>query len=62
MVASDIRLEVVPEDSDDNRVLECALAAQAAYAVTGDGHLLALQEFEGIPILPPAGFLTLLQL
>ena len=62
VVESEIRLEVVQEDPDDNRVLECALTSQAAYIVTGDGHLLELGEFEGIVILPPAGFLTLLRL
>ena len=62
VVESDIKLDVVQEDPDDNRVLECALASQASYIVTGDGHLLELGEFEGIMILPPAGLLTLLQL
>jgi putative PIN family toxin of toxin-antitoxin system len=62
VVESEITLAVVQEDPDDNRVLECALASQASYIVTGDGHLLELEEFDGITILSPAGFLTLLQL
>ena len=62
MVESEIKLDEVQEDPDDNRVLECALASQASYIVTGDNHLLKLGEFEGIVILSPAGFLTLLQL
>jgi predicted nucleic acid-binding protein len=62
VVESDIKLDVVPEDPDNNRVLECALASQAAYIITGDGHLLEIGEFEGIVILPPTGFLMLLSL
>jgi putative PIN family toxin of toxin-antitoxin system len=57
-----MELDVVQEDPDDNRILECALAAQASYIATGDRHLLSLGEFADIEILPPAGFLTLLNL
>jgi hypothetical protein len=28
-------LDAVPDDSDDNRVLECAVAANSRYIVTG---------------------------
>jgi predicted nucleic acid-binding protein len=39
-------------------VLECALAAEADYIVSGDKkHLLALREFRGISIVSPAEFL-----
>ena len=62
VVESEITLDVVQKDPDDNRVLECALASQASYIITGDGHLIELEEFDGITILSPAGFLTLLQL
>jgi predicted nucleic acid-binding protein len=42
-----------------NRVLECALAAQATVIVTGDRrHLLPLGSYEGIDILTPAHFLA----
>lgn len=44
-------------DGPDNRILECARAAKAALIVTGDRHLLALKEFEGIGITRTAGFL-----
>jgi putative PIN family toxin of toxin-antitoxin system len=32
-------------DPDDNRVLECALASNAGFIVTGDRHLLRLTPF-----------------
>jgi len=45
-------------DPDDEMILECALAAQADFIVSGDKkHLLALRQFRGIPIIRPAEFL-----
>ncbi len=42
----------------DNRILECAVEAQADVIVTGDKkHLLPLNEFRGIRIQQPADFL-----
>jgi putative PIN family toxin of toxin-antitoxin system len=44
------KLDVVHEDSADNRVLECALEAKADYVVSGDQHLLKLGEYRNIRI------------
>lgn len=45
-------------DPDDEMILECALAAEADFIVSGDKkHLLALRQFKGIPIVSPAEFL-----
>jgi putative PIN family toxin of toxin-antitoxin system len=44
-------------DPDDNRVLECALEAQARCIITGDHHLLVLHPFREIDILTPRQFL-----
>lgn len=52
-----VTLDVVQNDPDDNRVLECALEAEADFIVSGDSDLLALKEYEGIPILNPQQFL-----
>ena len=46
-----VRLDVVADDPDDNRVLECAVAGRADCIVSGDRHLLRLGAFEGTPIL-----------
>src|SRR6266481_8108139 len=54
------RVNAVKEDPDDNRILECALAAGADMTVSGDGHLLRLTAFEGIAILTPREFLSTL--
>lgn len=45
-------------DPDDEIVLECALASEAEFIVSGDKrHLLPLEEFSGILIVSPAEFL-----
>ena len=46
----------VSEDPADNRVLEAAGAAAADVIVSGDHHLLALKEWQGIRVLSPADF------
>ncbi|MPZ98351.1 MAG: putative toxin-antitoxin system toxin component, PIN family [Dehalococcoidia bacterium] len=43
----------VPDDPDDDRVLEAALAGEAELIVSGDRHLLRLDEWQRIPILRP---------
>lgn len=45
------RIDVVKEDPEDNRVLECAVEAKADYIITGDRHLLGLKDFQGIRIV-----------
>ena len=48
---------VVAKD-DDNRILECAVAARADYLVTGDKeHLLPLRSIGATQIVTPAAFL-----
>ena len=50
VVESELRLSIVT-DEPDNRILECALEAGASAIVTGDRHLLALQNYRGIGIM-----------
>lgn len=52
------RIAVVTAKDDDNRILECAMAARAEYLVTGDKeHLLPLQSIGETRIVSPATFL-----
>lgn len=44
----------VSRDPDDDQVLACALAAQADLIVSGDGDLLTLKCFQGVPIVTAA--------
>ena len=53
-------VQEIIEDPADDAVLSCAKEAGAAYVVTGDEHLLALREYEGIKIVNPAAFLSVL--
>ena len=62
VVEPQFSLDVIKEDPADNRVLECALAGEASYIVTGNAHLLRLKEYRGVVILNPAGFLALAKL
>lgn len=47
-------------DPRDDKFLEVAVAGRADAIVSGDGNLLALHPFEGIPVLLPAVFLHML--
>jgi uncharacterized protein len=52
----------IKDDPDDDRILECAIAANAAFIVTGDGDLLRMGQFETIEIIRVTDFLTRLPL
>ena len=57
IVSSEEPVFAVKEDPDDNKILECALAAKAEVIVSGDLHLLRLQQWRGVKILTPADFM-----
>lgn len=58
LVEPEIRISVIQEKDDDNRILECAVEAKADYLVTGDKkHLQPLREYAGIKICSPEEFL-----
>lgn len=47
----------VLKDEPDNRILECALAANADLIVTGDREMLSLERFRGVRIVSLRAFL-----
>ncbi len=51
------KVKAVIGDPDDNRILECALAARADCVVSGDRHLLRLGSYMSIAIMSPREFL-----
>ena len=51
-------LEAVEDDPDDDKILECAVAGNADYIVSGDSHLLDIEEHRGVEILSPDEFLS----
>ena len=56
------RLDVIEQDPSDHRYAECAVEGGAEILVSGDRHLLALGEYQGVQVLDPAGFLAWLEL
>lgn len=62
LVYPEVKVSVIKEKEDDNRILECAIESEAQYIVSGDKrHLLPLKEFRGIKILSPVKFLELFE-
>lgn len=57
VVTPKIKLKVVKENHSDNKVLGCAMVADADYIVTGDKHLLNLKSFEKTKIVTSSDFL-----
>ncbi len=53
LVEPQFTLQVVPDDDDDNRIVECAVAGEAALIVTYDKDLLRLKSYQSIGIIHP---------
>lgn len=52
------RIAIIKAKDADNRILECAVAGEADYLISGDKkHILPLKQYQGIRILSPADFL-----
>ena len=47
---------IVPDDLKDDAILACAKDGKADYVVSGDEHLVAMNEYLGIKILTPREF------
>ena len=56
-VTPETEVNAIEDDESDNMFLEAAVSADAEYVVSGDPHLLELDNFRGIRILPPDKFL-----
>ena len=52
-------LKAVPNDPDDDMVIECAVVCNASHIVTGDKHLLSLVKYQDIAIAKAADFVNL---
>lgn len=51
------KLEIVKEDPDDDKFIECAIALKAEYIITGDKAILSLGQYMNIRILSPIEFI-----
>lgn len=52
-------VNIIDDDTEDNKILECAISAGAEFVVSGDKHLLTLKSFEGIKIVTPEEFIKI---
>ena len=59
-VAGARRIRVVAADPEDDKYLVAAIEGRAQFVVTGDRHLLSLGDYEGIGIVTPREFVSLL--
>ena len=55
------KVQVIANDPEDNKFLECAITGEANYIVSGDRHLLNLRQYRGIPIVNASDYLKALQ-
>ncbi|MBS3095790.1 putative toxin-antitoxin system toxin component, PIN family [Candidatus Woesearchaeota archaeon] len=53
LVNPQIKIKVVKNDPDDDKIIECALESESKYIITYDKHLLNLKEYRGIRIIRP---------
>ncbi len=53
-----VKVEAVKDDPDDDKFVACAVEGQADFIVSGDKHVLALKEYQGIKIVSPREFLN----
>jgi putative PIN family toxin of toxin-antitoxin system len=50
---------VVPDDPDDDKIVQCAVVGEASHIISGDKHLLALKNYKNISIVRAADFLSI---
>ena len=59
IIEPNLSVDIIKDDPDDNKILECAVSCKADYIVSGDSHLLDLKEYKGIKILSAKDFLEI---
>ena len=52
-------LRFVPNDPDDDMVIECGVVGCATHVITGDKHLLSLNQYQNIAIAKATDFVNL---
>lgn len=55
-----LKLKVVKKDPPDDHYIIAAVERKAHYIVSGNDHLLEIKEYQGIKVISPAEFLTVL--
>src|SRR4030042_1986070 len=52
------KIQIIKNDPDDDKFIECAMALKADAVITGDREILAVKEYTGIRIVTPQQFLA----
>jgi len=47
------KFNIIKEDPEDNKIIECAVESDAEYIISYDNHLLKLKEYKWIKIFRP---------
>ena len=50
-------IQGVCRDSDDDKILECAVLGGVDFIISGDSDLLSIKEFQGIPVLAASEYI-----
>lgn len=58
IVKPKLKLHIIDEDAEDDKIIECAVASGADYIITGDNHLLKLGCYKKTSILTPRVFFS----
>ncbi len=53
-----LEVDIVRADPDDNKFIAAAIEGNASYIISGDRHLLDIEEYEGIKIMKARNFLV----
>lgn len=61
VVYGEPQVDIVKEDQADNKYLACAQKGEVDFIVTGDKHLLKLQNYQGTKIVTPKEFIYVLK-
>lgn len=61
IVEPTIKLNVIEDDSNDNKFLEAGISGKANLIISQDKHLLKLKEYQGIKIVSPEEALLLIK-
>ena len=56
LVKPHIKLDIIKDDPDDNKILECAETADVDYIISGDKHIKDLRNYKEIKIVSPKEF------
>jgi len=53
IIVPEVKLEIVKDDPDDDKIIECAVEANVKFIITYDKHLLRLKNYQRIKIVKP---------